>query len=134
MTKILIVDEDTDILRLLRIKLTGGGYEITQARDGQEALSLIETVQPDVVITELLLPDIDGLTMVAHLLDAPSPPLVLILSGKTAHEDISAALSAGVADYITKPFSPQGLLERIRINLIRAELAGTAVEERRANE
>ncbi len=124
MTKILIVDEDNDVLRLLRIKLNGAGYEVAQARDGQEALALAEIEQPDLVITELLLPDVDGIDLLSRLgADKSSQPLTLVLSGKTADEEIAAALSAGAVDYVTKPFSPQGLLERIRVNLIRAGLA-----------
>ena len=86
--------------------------------------SLAETEQPDLVITELLLPDMDGIDLLSRLgADKSSQPLTLVLSGKTADEEIAAALSAGAVDYVTKPFSPQGLLERIRVNLIRAGLA-----------
>jgi DNA-binding response OmpR family regulator len=127
MTKILIVDEDNDVLRLLRIKLAGAGYEVIQARDGREALALAEIEQPDLVITEILLPDIDGIDLIARLgAVGKSLSLTLVLSDKTGDDDIAAALSAGAVDYVTKPFSPQGLLERIRINLIRVGLAEAA--------
>ena len=124
MKRIMIVDEDTDVLRLLRVKLTGAGYAISRARDGKEALTLAEKDQPDIVIMELLLPDIAGHTLLTQLRTLVSPtPLIIILSSEGTDADISAALSAGAADYITKPFSPQVLLERIRVNLIRANLA-----------
>jgi DNA-binding response OmpR family regulator len=123
MANILIIDEDTEVLRLLRLKLTAAGYEISRARDGAEALELARETRPDIVITELLLPDIDGAELIQRLRAAAQPPLVLVLSGKTADEAIAAALAAGAADYICKPFSPQGLLERIRVNLIRTSQA-----------
>lgn len=123
MTRILIVDEDTDVLRLLRIKLSRAGYTVSRARDGQEALAAVASEAPDIVVTELLLPDMDGIDLIAQLRDAESPPLVMGLSGRVTDEAISSALAAGAADYVTKPFSPQGLLERLRVNLIRATLA-----------
>lgn len=124
MTKILIVDEDTDVLRLLRVKLGGAGYEVSRARDGQEALSLAASVQPDVVVAETLLGDIDGLELVARLRQITAPaPIVIALSGQHSDEDIAAALVAGADDFVAKPFSPTGLLERIRVNVIRTGVA-----------
>jgi two-component system KDP operon response regulator KdpE len=123
MTKILTVDEDTDVLRLLRIKLGAAGYEVVRARDGQEALAAAQPeddAAPDMIITELLLPDVDGVALLARLAALPSAPVLIALSARTDHATIAAALAAGAADYVTKPFSPQALLERIRLNLIRA--------------
>ncbi len=130
MKRIMIVDEDTDVLRLLRVKLTGAGYAISRARDGKEALTLAAKDQPDIVVMELLLPDIGGYTLLTQLRTSVSPsPLIIILSREGTDADISAALSAGAADYLTKPFSPQVLLERIRVNVIQANLAAAAGEE-----
>jgi DNA-binding response OmpR family regulator len=130
MTKILIVDEDTDVLRLLRVKLSGAGYEVSRAQDGQEALALAEAEQPEQIVTELLLPDVDGIDLLSRLQSATAiRPLIVVLSGKTTDADIAAALSAGAVDYVTKPFSPQGLLERIRVNMIRTQLADVVGQE-----
>jgi DNA-binding response OmpR family regulator len=130
MTKILIVDEDTDVLRLLRVKLSGAGYEVSRAQDGQEALALAEAEQPELIVTELLLPDVDGIDLLSRLQSATAiRPLIVVLSGKTTDADIAAALSAGAVDYVTKPFSPQGLLERIRVNMIRTQLADVVGQE-----
>ena len=130
MTNILIVDEDTDVLRLLRVKLTAAGYEVLRARDGKEALALAEKEQPEMVVMEKRLPDIDGLALLSQLRSRITPaPLVLILSGESADEAISAAFSAGAADYLAKPFSPQVLLERLRVNQIRAGLIAAQSQE-----
>lgn len=123
MTKVLIVDEDTEVLRLLRVKLSAAGYEISRARDGQEAKNLAADVQPDVVVMELLFPDMDGLELMSFLqADRSSAPIMVVLSNQTEDTDIASAFAAGAADFVTKPFSPQALLERIRVNLIRAGL------------
>ena len=129
MTRILIVDEDTDVLRLLEVKLKGAGYETSRARDGGEALTLAGTDQPDVILMELLLPDTDGVELISRLRNSVKPaPIVITLSTRTADEDIHAALASGAADYVTKPFSPQALLERIRVNLVMARLTAGAAE------
>ena len=129
MTKILIVDEDTDVLRLLRVKLNAAGYEVSRARDGKEALVQVEKEQPEIIITELLLPDINGLDLLVQLkAEQSTAALILILSSAGSDEEIAAALAAGAADYVSKPFSPQLLLERIRVNRLRAALAAAIGE------
>ena len=117
------------MLRLLSIKLNAAGYVVTRARDGQEALAALAEEAPDVVITELLLPDVNGIALIAQIAARPSPPLILVLSSRDTDEAIAAALTLGAADYITKPFSPQGLLERIRVNLIRAAMLAPVAGE-----
>lgn len=130
MTRILIVDEDSDVLRLLRVKLGGAGYEVSRARDGQEALSLAVSTQPHVVVTETLLGDVDGMELVTRLRGAAVPaPLVIVLSGQQDDEAIAAVFAAGADDFVGKPFSPTGLLERIRVNMLRAGVPAPAGEE-----
>ena len=122
MIRILIIDEDTDVLRLLRVKLTAEGYEVFQARDGKEALDIAEKDAPEVVVMEQVLPDMEGHVLLTQLKELLSPEtLVLILSSERGDEDIERAFSAGASDYITKPFSPRVLLERLRVNMIRAQ-------------
>jgi two-component system KDP operon response regulator KdpE len=123
MTRILIVDEDTDVLRLLRIKLTNAGYEVLRARDSREALQIVAGQQPEVVLTELVLSDCDGMEFLEQLSLAAASPLVLALSSRNSDDAIAAALAAGADDYLSKPFSPQALLERLRVNLLRGGLA-----------
>lgn len=130
MTRVLVVDDDTDVLRLLQIKLGGAGYAFSRARSVQEALAAVAE-GPDIVLTELALPD-DGDGLLLGRL-ALSVPLVLALSARADDASIRAALGAGAADFIAKPFSPEGLIERLRVNLIRAGLdaPAKAQEERR---
>lgn len=129
MTRILIVDEDTNVLRLLRIKLEAAGYEVVRARDGAEALAAVAEHHPDMVIMEPLMPDIQGRELVSQVRAAAKrTPLILVLSIQSDDEDVAAMLVAGASDYITKPFSPQVLLERIRVNLIRASMITEAGE------
>jgi two-component system alkaline phosphatase synthesis response regulator PhoP len=120
--RVLVIDEDLDTLRLIRIKLSKAGFEVFLARDGEEGLSVAMAQKPHLVIMEMMLAKVDGPTLLGRLKDeAESVPLVLILSDKGQDEDIVAGLSAGADDYMSKPFSPQVLLERIRVNLLKAE-------------
>lgn len=126
MTKILIVDEDTDVQRLLRVKLQGAGYEVTQASDGSEAVQTAIAEQPDVIICEWLLPDMAGDQLLAEL-QAESPASVaIVLSDQSADETLTAALAGGAADFVSKPFSPLNIIERIRVNLQQRQLRETA--------
>lgn len=123
MTRVLVVDDDTDVLRLLQIKLGGAGYAFSRARGAQEALAAVAE-GPQIVLTELALPD-DGDGLLLGRL-AQAVPLVLALSARADDASIRAALAAGAADFIAKPFSPEALLERLRVNLIRAGLDAPA--------
>ena len=120
MKNILLIDEDSDVLRLLRAKLYSAGYEVGLALDGAGAEAQLESFHPDVVVMETLLPDVNGLELLNQIkTNTSTPPLMIVLSSKGDVEDIAAAFDSGADDYVTKPFSPISLLERIRINLIR---------------
>jgi len=119
--RVLVIDEDLDTLRLIRIKLSKAGFEVFLARDGEEGLSVAMAQKPHLVIMALMLAKLDGTTLLDRLKSEIEPaPLVLILSDKDQDEDIAAGLSAGADDYMSKPFSPQVLQERVRVNLIMA--------------
>ena len=126
-TKILIVDSDAEVRRLLDIRLKKAGYQVVLTGDGHEALQLAQTEQPEVVITRVRLPGLDGLALTRRLKAQPHPPLVILLTMLTRDQDITAGFAAGIDDYMTKPFSPLVLLERIRVNLIRARRAAPAI-------
>lgn len=119
MTTVLIVDEDTSVLRLLDVKLSGAGFEVMRARDGSEALALAQAESPDVVVTEVLLPDIEQPDYLMLLRKTVPNALVLVLSSLHMDETIASALAIGADDFMSKPFSPLALLERLRVNLIR---------------
>lgn len=120
-TRVLVVDDDPDIIRLLKIKLGRAGYEVTSASDGEIALEVAQAEPPEVVVTGYLLPKIDGLELARRLKSEIEPaPLVIFLSIKNQPEDIAACFAAGADDYISKPYSPDVLIERIKIAMIRS--------------
>jgi two-component system KDP operon response regulator KdpE len=113
MTKILVVDDDPQLLRTLHITLRGHGYEITTAVDGRTALSVTAAEHPDLVMLDLGLPDIDGVDVIRKLRTWTTVPIV-ILSGRLESSSKVHALDAGANDYVTKPFSVDELLARVR--------------------
>jgi len=125
MTRIIIVDDEPQILRALRINLQARGYEIHIAADGAEALSVAASVRPDLVILDLGLPDIDGVDVIRKLRTWTPVPIV-VLSGRTDSRDKVAALDAGADDYVTKPFGVDELLARIRAVTRRRAMPGPA--------
>ncbi|MFC4856456.1 response regulator [Actinophytocola glycyrrhizae] len=127
MTKVLVVDDEPQIVRALRINLTARGYEVSTAATGQEALRVAAAVHPDVVVLDLGLPDIDGATVIAGLRGWTSTPII-VLSARTDSGDKVAALDAGADDYVTKPFGMDELLARLRAAVRRAA-TGQAGEE-----
>ena len=113
MTRILIVDDEPQILRALRINLTARQYEVLTAADGAQALASARADRPDIVVLDLGLPDIDGVEVIANL-RSWSPVPIVVLSGRVDSRDKVDALDAGADDYVTKPFSVDELLARIR--------------------
>ncbi|WP_155371346.1 response regulator [Catellatospora vulcania] len=113
MTKILIVDDEPQILRALRINLRARGYDVELAPDGANALRAAGAYHPDVVVLDLGLPDMDGVEVIRGLRGWSAAPII-VLSGRTGSEDKVEALDAGADDYVTKPFGVDELLARIR--------------------
>jgi two-component system KDP operon response regulator KdpE len=113
MTRVLIVDDEPQILRALRINLTARQYDVVTAADGTHALEAARADRPDIVVLDLGLPDIDGVEVIANLRTWTPVPIV-VLSGRVDSHDKVDALDAGADDYVTKPFSIDELLARIR--------------------
>ncbi|TMR89691.1 response regulator transcription factor [Nonomuraea basaltis] len=113
MTKILIVDDEPQILRALRINLAARHYEVAVADDGASALRQAAEWHPDLVVLDLGLPDIDGVDVIHGLRGWTKVPIV-VLSGRAGNQDKIEALDAGADDYVTKPFSIEEFLARIR--------------------
>ena len=111
--KILIADDDPQLLRALRITLTAKGYEIITAADGEEAISLAADERPDVLLLDLGMPRFDGLDVIQAIRGWSDAP-ILVVSGRTGAGDKVEALDAGADDYVTKPFLVEELLARIR--------------------
>ena len=114
MPKVLIVDDEPDILLMLRINLEAEGYQTALAADGETALRRIEDEEPDVMLLDVMMPVMDGWSVLEHLNERPTPPRVIVLSAKTATRDMIRALDLGAAEYLTKPFDPEGLLATVR--------------------
>ncbi len=119
--KILVVDDDQDILELLRYNLTREGYQVNLASDGEQALKSVQWETPDLILLDLMLPKLSGLDVARHLQEnryTKSIPIIM-LTAKGEESDIVIGLELGAADYIVKPFSIRVLLARIRAVLRR---------------
>jgi two-component system phosphate regulon response regulator PhoB len=119
--KILVVDDEEDILELLRFNLSRDGCQVLCASSGEEALRLVRSEIPDLIVLDLMLPGIDGLEVTRRLKsDANTKPLpIVMLTAKGEEADIVTGLELGADDYVTKPFSPRILVARVRAVLRR---------------
>ena len=129
MTKIhiLAVDDEEDILELIRYNLEKDGYRVTTAISGEEALEAAKSQQPDLILLDLMLPGVDGFEVCKILKnDSETSRIpIVMLTAKGEESDIVAGLELGAEDYITKPFSPRILIARIRAVLRRKKRAAT---------
>ncbi|HEX7305043.1 response regulator [Lentzea sp.] len=123
MTKVLVVDDEPQIVRALRINLSARGYEVLTAHDGVTALKLAADGKPDVVVLDLGLPDMDGTDVIAGLRGWTTLPII-VLSARTDSTDKVDALDAGADDYVTKPFGMDELLARLRAAVRRSAVTG----------
>ncbi len=118
--RILIVDDERQITRVLRTSLESHGYQVTIAVDGSDALHSFETSRPDLVITDLAMPNMDGVELTRAIRAQASTPII-VLSVREQDSTKVAALDAGANDYVTKPFSTPELLARVRVQLRHTE-------------
>jgi len=120
---VLVVEDEEDIMEVIRFNLDKEGYEVNQALSGEKALQLIEKKLPTLVLLDLMLPGINGLDLCRILKqnDRTKGIPVIMLTAKSEDADIVAGLEMGAEDYITKPFSPRVLLARVRTVLRRRE-------------
>ena len=119
--KILVVDDEEDILELLKYNLSREGYKVSCASSGEETLRAVQSGIPDLIVLDLMLPGIDGLDVARQLKSDPKTrdvPIVM-LTAKGEEADIVAGLELGADDYITKPFSPRVLVARVKAVLRR---------------
>src|SRR4051794_6363306 len=128
MSRVLVVDDEPQILRALQTSLRGAGYDVDTATTGEQALTAAAIRAPDAVILDLVLPDRRG-TDVARELRTWSTVPIIVLSVVGDEQDKVAALDAGADDYVTKPFGVDELLARLRAALRRAEPSGEPVVE-----
>lgn len=119
MTVVLVVDDDAAIRRTLSINLRARGYEVETAGDGRSALQVVDERVPDVVLLDLGLPDLDGVSVLRQLRSFTEVP-VIVVSARSDSDDKVEALDLGADDYVTKPFSLEELLARVRAATRRA--------------
>jgi two-component system alkaline phosphatase synthesis response regulator PhoP len=116
--KVLVVDDDVKTVELVRLYLNRDGYQVLTAYDGVEALRLARESYPDLIILDLMLPDIDGLEVCRTLRHESDIPIIM-LTAQTTDQDKLTGLDLGADDYVTKPFSPKELAARVRAVLRR---------------
>ncbi len=120
MIKILVIEDDPAILRLLQRGLSMEGYQVETATNGESGLKLFQEKQPDLIVLDLMLPGMDGLEVCQRIRQKSKLP-ILILTAKDAVQDRVEGLDAGADDYLVKPFNLEELLARIRALLRRTE-------------
>jgi DNA-binding response OmpR family regulator len=113
MARILVVDDEPDILLLHRLNLEGAGHQVLLAADGMKALERIDRDTPDMVVLDVMMPVLDGWGVLEALQSRGNPPPVLVVSAKTSTADIEHALSMGAAGYLAKPFNAPTLLDEV---------------------
>jgi DNA-binding response OmpR family regulator len=109
MSRVLIVDDEPDILLMLRVNLESAGYETALAADGETALQRISEGHFDLMLLDVMMPVMDGWGVLDNLSRYEDPPRVIVVSAKSSDKDVARALDAGAVDYLTKPFSPRNL-------------------------
>ncbi|MGH9279299.1 MAG: response regulator transcription factor [Acidimicrobiales bacterium] len=122
MPRVLVIDDDPVILELLRVNFEIEGFEIVVAGDGVEGFEQAKSERPDVVLSDIMMPRLDGLGLVKRLRADPATRAVpiILLSAKAQSLEVEAGLEAGADDYITKPFDPFELIDRVNAVLARA--------------
>ena len=125
MYRILVCDDEKDIVSALKIYLSAENYQVVPAYSGKQALEIIAEEPIDLVLMDIMMPEMDGLTAVAKLREMSNVP-VLFLTAKSEDADMILGLNMGADDYITKPFKPMEVLARVRSHLRRYAILGGA--------
>ena len=120
MARVLVVDDDLKLRRMLQRTLAYEGFEVSTASDGNQALEQAATCEPDVIVLDWLMPGPDGVLVTERLRDAGDDVMILMLTARDAIEDRVEGLQAGADDYLVKPFAPAELIARVRALLRRA--------------
>jgi two-component system, OmpR family, KDP operon response regulator KdpE len=128
--RILVVDDDIGVLRMLEIGMEKAGFSVSVASSGPDALLALHESEPDIVLLDLAMPDMDGFEVCRRIRKLSTIP-VIILTGMRNEQDVISGLDAGADEYVTKPFSVNELAARVRAVLRRAELARPQVSKAR---
>ena len=121
--RILVVDDDKEIVRLVRAYLEQDGYQVLTAYDGETALHILRRERPDLVVLDLMLPDRDGWDVTRIVRGDPALPAtpIIMLTARVEDQDKIVGLEMGADDYVTKPFNPREVVARVRAVLRRAQ-------------
>ena len=128
--RLLVVDDEPNILELLSVSLRFSGFEVHTASNGQQAVTLARSLKPDLLVLDVMMPELDGFEVVRRLRGEGSRAPVLFLTAKDATEDKVRGLTLGGDDYVTKPFSLEELVARIRAVLRRGDAVQQAARTR----
>jgi len=126
--KILVVDDEERMLRFIRLNLEHDGFQVIEAVKGHEALDKMRTGMPDLILLDVMLPDLDGFEVLKMIREISTVP-VIMLTAKGEEDDRVKGLELGADDYVTKPFSPRELVSRVKAVLRRVEVEGGGEEE-----
>jgi len=124
---ILVVDDEERMARFIRLNLEHDGFQVVEAHKGMDAINELRTKMPDVVLLDVMMPDIDGFEVLQMIRETSSVP-VIMLTAKGEEDDRVRGLELGADDYVTKPFSPRELVSRVRAVLRRTEPANASGE------
>ena len=128
MNRILVVDDDRDIVAALEIYLTTSGYQVCKAYNGREALEVLRDNEVDLVLMDVMMPQMDGIAATKKIRETSNVP-ILFLTAKSEDVDMINGLNVGADDYITKPFKPMEVLARVKSHLRRYTQLGGQVKE-----
>jgi DNA-binding response OmpR family regulator len=126
--KILVVDDEERMLRFIRLNLEHDGFQVIEAVKGHEALDKMRTGMPDLILLDVMLPDLDGFEVLKMVREISNIPIIM-LTAKGEEDDRVKGLELGADDYVTKPFSPRELVSRVKAVLRRIEAEGGEEEE-----
>ena len=129
MNRILICDDEKDIVSALKIYLSSEGFETVEASSGKEALEILQHTEVDLVLMDIMMPGTDGLTATVELRKTSNVPVIL-LTAKSEDTDKVLGLNLGADDYVTKPFNPVELIARVRSHLRRYTTLGGTVQKK----
>jgi two-component system KDP operon response regulator KdpE len=127
-TKILVIEDEERMARFVRLNLEQDGFQVNEALTGREGLDKLRTFMPDLILLDIMLPDLDGFELLKMIREIDTVP-VIMLTAKGEEEDKVRGLELGADDYITKPFSPRELVSRVKAVLRRIESTSVSSDE-----
>ena len=126
--RILVVDDEERMVRFIRMNLEHDGFQVAEAFNGKQAIQKMRDVTPDLILLDVMMPDIDGFEVLETIREASSVP-VIMLTAKGEEDDRVRGLELGADDYITKPFSPREMVSRVKAVIRRTEGAGGSMHD-----